>query len=58
MSAKEAEGTTGGPASLSATQAEELDRVSDRFEAEWRSGRRPDLSAYLAARPSGRNQMG
>ena len=37
-----------GPGSLSATQAEELDRASDRFEAVWRSGGRPDLAAYLA----------
>jgi eukaryotic-like serine/threonine-protein kinase len=36
-----------GPASLSATQAEELDRACDRFEAVWRSGERPDLPAYL-----------
>ena len=37
-----------GPGSLSATQAEELDRACDRFEGEWRAGARPDLAAYLA----------
>ncbi len=36
------------PGSLSATQAEGLDRACDRFEALWRSGGRPDLSAHLA----------
>jgi serine/threonine protein kinase/formylglycine-generating enzyme required for sulfatase activity len=48
MSAKEAEGTTDCPASLSATRAEELDRACDRFEAAWRAGGLPDLAAYLA----------
>ena len=37
-----------GPASLSASQAEGLDRACDRFEAEWRSGGRPDVAVYLA----------
>ena len=41
-----------GPGSLSATQAEELDRACDRFEGEWRAGTRPNLAAYLAG-PSG-----
>ena len=41
-----------GPGSLSATQAEEMDRACDRFEGEWRAGARPDLAAYLAG-PSG-----
>ena len=36
------------PGSLSATQAEEMDRACDRFEAAWRCGGRPDLPAYLA----------
>ena len=36
------------PSSLSATQAEELDRACDRFEAAWRAGGRPDLARYLA----------
>jgi eukaryotic-like serine/threonine-protein kinase len=39
--------------SLSATQAEELDRVCDRFEAEWRSGGPPDPAAYLAGAEGG-----
>jgi predicted HicB family RNase H-like nuclease len=41
-------GRASGPDSLSATQAEELDRACDRFEADWRAGGRPDLAAYLA----------
>ncbi len=41
-----------GPGSLSATQAEEMDRACDRFEGEWRAGARPNLAAYLAG-PSG-----
>ena len=39
--------------SLLATRAEELDRVCDRFEAEWRSGGPPDLAAYLARTEGG-----
>ena len=50
MSAEREEAATVGRASLSATQAEELDRACDRFEAEWRAGGRPDLSSYLAGR--------
>ena len=42
-----------GSDSLSATQAEELDRVCDWFEAEWRSGGQPDLAAYLARAEGG-----
>ena len=42
-----------GPGSLSATQAEELDRACDRFEAAWRAGERPDLAAYLAKYQTG-----
>jgi eukaryotic-like serine/threonine-protein kinase len=41
----------GGPSSsdsLSATQAEELDRACDRFEAAWRAGERPRIENYLA----------
>ncbi len=34
-------------ASLSATQAEELDRACDRFEAEWRAGGRPRIEDRL-----------
>ena len=43
----EAEGATVGPASLSATQAEELDRACDRFEAAWRTGQRPWIEDHL-----------
>jgi hypothetical protein len=32
-----------GTVSLSATQAEKLDSVCDRFEAEWKAGRRPRI---------------
>jgi serine/threonine-protein kinase len=35
------------PASLSATQAEELDRACDRFEAAWKAGERPRIEDYL-----------
>jgi tetratricopeptide (TPR) repeat protein len=35
------------PDSLSPTQAEELDRACDRFEAEWRNGARPNIEDYL-----------
>ena len=37
-----------GPGSLSATQAEELDRACDRFEAAWRAGERPRIEDHLA----------
>jgi eukaryotic-like serine/threonine-protein kinase len=40
----------GGPFShdsLSATQAEELDRACDRFEADWRAGKRPTIEDHL-----------
>jgi hypothetical protein len=47
MRAKDAEGATGGQASLSATQAEALDRACDRFEAEWRAGKRPTIEDHL-----------
>jgi WD40 repeat protein/tRNA A-37 threonylcarbamoyl transferase component Bud32 len=40
-------GATLGPASLSATQAEELDRACDRFEAEWKAGKRPRIEDHL-----------
>jgi hypothetical protein len=33
--------------SLSASQAEELDRACDRFEAEWMAGKRPKIEAHL-----------
>jgi hypothetical protein len=36
-----------GSGSLSATQAEELDRACDRFEAEWRAGKRPKIEDHL-----------
>src|SRR5262249_25668241 len=36
-----------GPDSLSGTQAEELDRACDRFEAAWRAGGRPRIEDYL-----------
>jgi tetratricopeptide (TPR) repeat protein len=35
------------PETLSATQAEELDRACDRFEAAWRDGGRPRIEEYL-----------
>jgi predicted Ser/Thr protein kinase len=41
----------GGPSRLdplSATQAEELDQACDRFEAEWRAGKRPNIEDHLA----------
>ncbi len=34
--------------SLSATQAEELDRACDQFEARWRAGEHPRIEDYLA----------
>jgi WD40 repeat protein/tRNA A-37 threonylcarbamoyl transferase component Bud32 len=36
-----------GLGSLSATQAEELDRACDHFEAEWRAGKRPRIEDHL-----------
>ena len=36
-----------GPGSLSVTGAEELDRVCDQFEAEWRAGGRPRIEDRL-----------
>jgi hypothetical protein len=33
--------------SLSASQAEELERACDRFEAEWRAGKRPKIEDHL-----------
>jgi hypothetical protein len=35
------------PESLSATQAEALDRACDRFESAWRAGQRPRIEDYL-----------
>jgi serine/threonine-protein kinase len=40
-------GKASGPDSLSATQAEALDRACDRFEAEWRAGGRPKIEDHL-----------
>jgi len=40
-----------GRGSLSATQAEELARACDRFEAEWRKGGRPRIEDHLAEVP-------
>jgi hypothetical protein len=40
-------GGPSSPDSFSATQAEELDRACDRFEAEWRAGKRPRIEDYL-----------
>jgi eukaryotic-like serine/threonine-protein kinase len=40
-------GRASDPDSLSATQAEELDRACDRFEAAWRAGPRPRLEDHL-----------
>ncbi len=39
------------PADLSLSIAERVDAACDRFEAEWRAGRRPSVDAYLAAVP-------
>ena len=49
MSADRGEGLARaeGTDSLSATQAKELDRVCDRFEAEWREGKRPRIEDHL-----------
>ena len=43
------EGGRSSTDSLLADRAEEMDRVCDRFEAEWRSGGPPDLAAYVSA---------
>lgn len=40
-----------GPGSLSANQAEELDRACDRFEAAWRKGEQPRIEEHLMAVP-------
>ena len=42
-------GRASGPVSLSATQAEELDRACDRFEAAWRLGEQPRIEHHLSA---------
>ena len=42
-------GEATGPAPLSATQAEELDQACDRFEAEWRAGKRPRIEDHFGA---------
>ncbi len=39
--------TAGHPEPLPLELAYRVERTCDRFEAEWRSGRRPDISAYL-----------
>jgi serine/threonine-protein kinase len=39
------------PRSLPLTLAGRIDRACDRFEADWRAGRRPELEAYLAGAP-------
>src|SRR5262245_62046703 len=36
-----------GVGSLPPTRAQAIDRVGDRFEAAWRSGRRPCIEDYL-----------
>lgn len=55
-------GTPSGAVSLTPTLAEARDRICDRFEAGWRSGRRPELSSYLAGmnwpRSAGARQPG
>ncbi|HTU87431.1 MAG TPA: serine/threonine-protein kinase, partial [Solirubrobacteraceae bacterium] len=38
-----------GPPTLSVGEAEEIDRLCDRFEAAWRSGERPRFEDYLPA---------
>jgi serine/threonine-protein kinase len=48
MSGESRDGETSGPDSLSATRAEELDRICDRFEAAWRAGGRPRIEDHLA----------
>jgi tetratricopeptide (TPR) repeat protein/predicted Ser/Thr protein kinase len=44
--------TSNAPA-LPVSQFVQLDAVCDRFEAAWRSGRRPDLASYLSEAPAG-----
>src|SRR5262245_9455174 len=39
------------PASLPLTLAGWIDRACDRYEAEWKAGRRPRIEAYLADVP-------
>jgi WD40 repeat protein len=40
-------GEAGGPGPLPLALAYRVEQTCERFEAEWRSGRRPDLPAYL-----------
>jgi len=40
-------------AQLPAAQLRQIDAICDRFEADWRAGRRPDLASYLSGAPSG-----
>jgi eukaryotic-like serine/threonine-protein kinase len=47
MSGDHKRGGTSGLGSFSATQAEELDRTCDRFEAAWRTGGRPRIEDHL-----------
>ena len=47
MNADGDRGETMGPGLPSVTQAEELDRACDRFEAAWRAGERPRIEDHL-----------
>jgi serine/threonine-protein kinase len=40
-------------AGLPAADLRRIDAICDRFEADWRSGRRPDLAAFLSEGPPG-----
>ena len=38
---------------LGAVELQQIDAICDRFEAEWRAGRRPDLASYLSSAAGG-----
>jgi eukaryotic-like serine/threonine-protein kinase len=38
---------------LRAADLHQIDAICDRFEADWRTGRRPDIASYLAEAPPG-----
>ncbi len=40
-------------AQLPAADLQQIDAICDRFEADWRAGRRPDLASYLSEAPPG-----
>ncbi len=45
------ENSGSGPPTLSFGQAAQVDVLCDRFEADWRTGRRPAIGEFLAAAP-------